>query len=163
MITVLRLILNFQWNNFAGERSEHGEQNNMKKITYKITLYDDKETKYRLKICGDVLKVIYDHSKNKDFASDEDHDSFHNDIELGDSVKFSVKCSNGKEASFTTTLFNDTSTIEKLDFMDKFEAMFDDERNNMPDEYINLIDSISIGDTLTVTNEIFKSKDGDVK
>lgn len=62
--------------------------------------------------------------------------------------------------SFELTLFDDASVREKLTVMHPLEAVFDDERNDIPDEYYDIVD-ISPGDTIRITVEKVRRGDGD--
>lgn len=57
------------------------------------------------------------------------------------------------KTEFTLELFNDESTKEKLTMMDVLECMFDDARNNVPDEYYTIVENIELGDKIKFTVE----------
>ena len=65
-----------------------------------------------------------------------------------------------KECSFRVTLFDDESTRKKLQVMDPIEAVFDDERNVVPDEYYEAMD-LSPGETLEITLKRVKDEPND--
>jgi len=55
------------------------------------------------------------------------------------------------ECSFRVKLFDDASTRSKLKVMDPLDAMFDDGRNDIPDEFFDIVGGVSPGDTLEIT------------
>ncbi len=57
---------------------------------------------------------------------------------------------------FELTLFDDTETRQKLGVLSRFEAMFDDSRNELPPEYYKLTDELPFGSTIRVTMEVIK-------
>lgn len=63
-------------------------------------------------------------------------------------------CGCTMKADFTVKLFDDESTYEKLAVMSPLEAMFDDERNKIPDTYYQLLDNIKTGQSLRITVEV---------
>ena len=54
---------------------------------------------------------------------------------------------------FDMTLFDDSCVKAKLDIMSKLEAMFDDARNYVPNEYYDIVGNIELGDTIRITVE----------
>lgn len=54
---------------------------------------------------------------------------------------------------FTIKLFDDESVKEKLKVMHPLEAMFDDARNIIPEEYWEIVGKIKLGQSLTVIVE----------
>lgn len=61
--------------------------------------------------------------------------------------------SKDKSVQFTLKLFDDESTKKKLEVMDQMDAMIDDERNVIPEEYWTLLESIKPGELLKLTVE----------
>ena len=61
-----------------------------------------------------------------------------------------------EKVEFKMTLFDDESVKKKLDFMDKMEAMFDDSRNEEPNEYYDMINNLPFGATIKITVEMMK-------
>ena len=59
-----------------------------------------------------------------------------------------------QKTQFNLTLFDDRSVREKLTVMTKLEAMFDDERNKIPEEYYDIVSSIKYGQSIKLTVEI---------
>ena len=61
-----------------------------------------------------------------------------------------------EKVEFKMTLFDDESVKKKLDFMDKMEAMFDDSRNEEPNEYYDMINNLPFGATIKITIEVIE-------
>lgn len=57
------------------------------------------------------------------------------------------------KTEFTLTLFDDEYVRKKLDFLSRLEAMFDDDRNPLPDDYYYFSDGVPFGATIKVTLE----------
>lgn len=53
--------------------------------------------------------------------------------------------------TFTMVLFDDETVKKKLMFMNQMECMFDDSRNDIPDEYYSIIESMKPGDSLKIS------------
>jgi len=51
------------------------------------------------------------------------------------------------------TLFDDESVKEKLTVCTPLDVVFDDERNEIPDEYYSIVENLKPGDKITVTIE----------
>jgi hypothetical protein len=62
------------------------------------------------------------------------------------------------KTQFDLTLFNDEKTKEKLEIMNCLEAMFDDDRNHLPNEYYFFSDGIQMGRTVRVTLELVDAR-----
>jgi hypothetical protein len=60
--------------------------------------------------------------------------------------------------SFTLTLFNDEATVKKQAFLNNMECMFDDERNNVPDKYYELIENMALGEELEISITINRER-----
>lgn len=58
------------------------------------------------------------------------------------------------KCEFDLTLFDDASVHEKVTVMNKLEAMFDDARNVLPENYFYFSDEIDFGTTIHVTFEV---------
>lgn len=59
---------------------------------------------------------------------------------------------------FQMTLFDDDAVREKLTVMSKMDVMFDDSRNNDPDEYYELINNLPLGSSIRITVEVVKEQ-----
>lgn len=55
---------------------------------------------------------------------------------------------------FDLTLFDDDVTRDKLKVMNRLEAMFDDARNKLPDNYFSMVDQLPLGATVRFTMEV---------
>ena len=53
--------------------------------------------------------------------------------------------------TFELTHWNDDESKEKLQFLEVIECMFDHSKNSIPDEFIELSNSIRFGDTIEIT------------
>jgi hypothetical protein len=54
------------------------------------------------------------------------------------------------EVSFRLKLYNDDSVATKLRFMNEMECMFDDQRNDVPDSYYDLINGLELGEQIEI-------------
>ena len=61
---------------------------------------------------------------------------------------------NRKAVTFDMTLFDDASVAEKLTVMTPMDAIFDDSRNYVPDEYWDVAANLQPGQTLRITVEV---------
>ena len=69
------------------------------------------------------------------------------------------ECPNGPiKESFTLHLFDDESTKEKLNVMTPLEAVFDDSRNDVPDEYYEIVGGLTPGQSLRITVELLEGE-----
>ena len=59
-------------------------------------------------------------------------------------------------ATFELTLFNDEHTRDKLHMLNTLEAMFDDARNVLPEEYFYFSDDLPLGSRVRVTFELIE-------
>jgi hypothetical protein len=62
--------------------------------------------------------------------------------------------SHNKAVEFTLKLYDDESVRTKLRVMNNMEALFDDARNDVPDEYYDLIQGMKLGESLKLRIEI---------
>ncbi len=63
---------------------------------------------------------------------------------------FTEPAESGRKTTFHLTLFDDESTREKLKVMSPLDVMWDDERNQIPDEYYDIVD-VKPGGMLSIT------------
>jgi len=63
---------------------------------------------------------------------------------------------NPTTATFELTLFNDEPTRGKLHMLNTLEAMFDDARNVLPEEYFYFSDKLPLGSRVRVTFELIE-------
>jgi dihydrofolate reductase len=59
------------------------------------------------------------------------------------------------KTEFTLKLYDDESTKKKLETMNSLEVAFDDERNNVPDDYWKILEELKTGDSLRISIEKF--------
>jgi hypothetical protein len=59
------------------------------------------------------------------------------------------------KTEFTLKLYDDESTKKKLETMNSLEVAFDDERNNVPDDYWKILEELKTGDYLRISIEKF--------
>jgi len=59
-----------------------------------------------------------------------------------------------KETSFTLCLFKGPAVAEKLTVMNAVEAMFDDERNDIPEEYWDIVENMKQGQKMTISIKV---------
>lgn len=59
------------------------------------------------------------------------------------------------KTEFTLKLYDDESTKKKLKTMNSLEVAFDDERNNVPDDYWKILEELKTGDSLRISIEKF--------
>ena len=59
------------------------------------------------------------------------------------------------KTEFTLKLYDDESTKKKLETMNSPEVAFDDERNNVPDDYWKILEELKTGDSLRISIEKF--------
>ena len=59
-----------------------------------------------------------------------------------------------KKVEYTLTLFDDDWVKEKLTVMDNMECLFDDARNDVPDEYYEMVKTMPFGSSLKITVEL---------
>ena len=57
-----------------------------------------------------------------------------------------------RKVTFELTLFDDKSVLEKLEVLNSMECMFDDERNQVPQEYWDLV-NVPPGGKIRITVE----------
>ena len=55
-----------------------------------------------------------------------------------------------ESVEFTLRLFDDESTKEKLTVMNQMDAMFDDERNIIPEQYYELVTGLQPGESIHI-------------
>lgn len=60
------------------------------------------------------------------------------------------------KTEFELTLFDDEQTRKLEPILNRMEIMFDDRRNNLPDEYYWFSDNIPFGSKIRVTFEVIK-------
>jgi hypothetical protein len=59
------------------------------------------------------------------------------------------------KTEFTLKLYDDESTKKKLETMNSLEVAFDDERNNVPDDYWKILEELKTSDSLRISIEKF--------
>lgn len=62
------------------------------------------------------------------------------------------------KTEFVLTLYNDASVLKKLTMLSRLEAMFDDSRNILPDEYYWFEDFVPLGGKVKVTMEFIEER-----
>ena len=56
-----------------------------------------------------------------------------------------------KSVAYELTLFDDESTREKSRYMCPLDIMYDDDRNDVPEEYWHLVENLIPGESIKIT------------
>lgn len=100
-----------------------------------------------------TLEAMFDDDEN--VVPDEFY-WYHDQLPFGTTINITFDSGeeHGVVACFDLKLYKDYHVKQKLEVMSRLEAMFDDGRNVLPEEYYWFTEDIPVGTTILVTMEV---------
>jgi hypothetical protein len=122
------------------------------KTTFLLTMYEDIFEKEDTKGMTRLEAMFFDERN----VIPEEFFWFQDELPFGTTIQVTMKTLSGiaKTTCFRLKLYKDDYVRKKLEVLFKLEAMFDDYRNELPEEYFWFADDIPFGTTIEVTFEV---------